>query len=214
MKILPLFMLLFFMAFYSCKKEPAIPAETTPVNDTIRQVVFDVGSWWAYEDVNTGTVDTVFVKSLTHGQAKYTDGDKGYNLDYYKTVYHITRNGAEYSCYYYLDRAKFSCQEPKLVQTGQEFFFTNDLNGQGKEGNAHCCYLTDKLFSIDYNGMHFTTVRQYEILANCQWDTNLFNEGVGYYFNKNVGFLQFYLGGRLGWPEGYYRIKGYHVNHI
>ncbi len=214
MKTIGIILTILAFSFSACKKHPSIPSYTTPVNDTITQMVFDTGSWWVYQRMSDNSLDTVSVKSLTRDVAKYIDGKQGYNIEYYKAVYHIASNGSEYACYYYMDRAKFNCELPKLIQTGQEYFFTNDLNGQGKETNAHCCYLTNKELYKDFNGLHFTTVRYFEILSFCQWNTNLLEDGTNYYFNKDVGFLKFYLAGGLGWSQDFYTIKAYHVNHI
>lgn len=200
--------------FSACKKtEVKIPDAVTPVNDTIKQVVFDTGSWWEYQRRDAGTVDTVYVKSLTHGQAKFVSGGTGYNLEYYKTVYHIASNGKEYSLYYYDRRAKFECNETDLIGTGQEFYFSNTTWGAGMERNTHGCTIEDKEFSILYFNRYYHTVCRFEINYPEQWDKSLFTAATTYYyFNTEAGFLRFYLAGRLGWAEDEYTIKTFHVN--
>lgn len=199
-----------------CKDKVEIPAETESIRDKIVAVVFNTGSWWRYSLVSSVGYDTVEVISVKHDTAKYIASGVGYNIEYYKADYRIKRNGFVYSCYYYRDRAKFNCIEPDIVNTGQEFFFTNDTVGIGglRGSETNCCRIEGKYLYETYNGVTFSDVRAYYISPECQWDKKLIPYGAAYKFCPVVGFLQFYLGSGLGWQEDHYEITSHHIEHL
>lgn len=210
-----IFLTAFTVLLSACRKEKPIvqiPAIATPVNDTMVWIVFDTGSYWIYQ-TNVG-FDTVVVTKTEKKNAQYIDGETGYNYDYYVTTFKNTTRHFEYKAYYYLNRAKFACTEPKLVQTGQEFFFSNIRVGVNMEQNTHCCYVEGREFYKVYNGFAYNTVCEMKIASPCQWDKNLFPQGAYYDFNWEAGLLQFDFYGALGFlPTSRYTIKTYHVNH-
>lgn len=83
----------------SCCKPGEKECEIVPIVDVMKDYVFDVGSYWVYQDDSTGNIDTISIVAITDsvvrvGKANYF-GDK--NPQFVKTDFYRSGKDLYYS---------------------------------------------------------------------------------------------------------------------
>lgn len=127
----------------SCKKEIVIPSNTQELDTQVQNYIFKQGTYWIYEDLETGIEDSVYVVSLEKINYKYASNKAGYNFECYKMT---TKNkdGITNVDYIFSNQIRRNAEENNPAETGQLIYyhFINDgIDGEKVENFQEVEYI-------------------------------------------------------------------------
>ncbi|PCH91453.1 MAG: hypothetical protein COB85_09035 [Bacteroidetes bacterium] len=196
---------------FGCEKDqpvcicPRINVER-PLNQAVKDCyLFKEGSWWVYEELNSGQRDSVYVNSFTTEWSVSTSSclhnspwDEQ-ETDIYDTIFITNKESAkvyQYSTYYMKER-EYRFNTTNLIWTSWD-----GPNGVSRPNEYYWFILdaddttsviTEELSSLDLADYSFTNLYKlshFHSQAYLNWDDWPYNDTVVYYLAPNIGLVK------------------------